>query len=181
MITPDHRQLEECVELLVVRHGVAEDKEKFAESGEDDSLRPLTKEGKWKMEHVAKGLRRTLPSINVMASSPFTRALQTAKIVGAIYGESEIERLDALVPTARPQTFLTWLRKREQEDRVAVVGHEPHLGALVGWLLSGEAVEGRIVMRKGGACLLEFDEKPRAGKAKLIWSLTPAMLRRLSE
>ncbi|MEO8561350.1 MAG: phosphohistidine phosphatase SixA [bacterium] len=169
------------MELLVMRHGVAEERETFAERGEDDSLRPLTKEGKWKMEHIAKGLRRVLPSINVIASSPFTRALQTAKIVGAIYGESEIEHLQSLTPTATPQAFMTWLRKRDPDDRVAVVGHEPHLGSLVSFILTGEAVEDRIVFRKGGACLLELDEKPRAGKAKLLWSLTPSMLRRLSE
>jgi phosphohistidine phosphatase len=176
-----YRQWEDSVELLVVRHGVAEDKEEFAATGQDDSLRPLTKEGRWKMEHVAKGLRRVLPSINVLASSPFTRAMQTAKIVGGSYGESKIEQLDALTPTATPQPFMKWLREREPDDRVAIVGHEPHLGALVSWLLANEAVEERIALRKGGACLVQFDERPRAGKAKLIWLLTPSILRRLSD
>jgi len=169
------------VELLVIRHGVAEEREDFAATGKDDSLRPLTKEGRWKMERGARALRHAIPSLNVIATSPFTRAAQTAKIVAAAYDDVGVERLDALTPEGRPQAFLAWLRGRESDDRVAAVGHEPHLGSLVYWLLTGEVVEGRIAMKKGGACLLELDPKSRAGKATLLWSLTPSILRRLDD
>ena len=163
----------------MIRHGVAEEREAFAKTGEDDSLRPLTKEGRWKMEHVAKGLRRALPSLDVIATSPFKRAQQTAKIVASAYGHAEIEELDALTPDGAQRAFMTWLRGREEADRVAVVGHDPHLPLLVSWLVTGEAIEGRFRLRKGGACLLEFDGQPRAGKATLVWSLAPSLLRRL--
>jgi phosphohistidine phosphatase len=169
------------VELLVIRHGVAEERETFAATGQDDSLRPLTKEGRWKMERVAKGLQRLLPSVSLVATSPFTRAVQTAKIVADRYGLAELQHLDALTPDGKPRAFMTWLRERESDDRVAVVGHEPHLGSLVSWLLTGEAIEGRIALRKGGACLLELDDRPRAGKARLIWSLPPSILRRVTD
>ena len=169
------------MELLVIRHGVAEEREDFAATGKDDSLRPLTKEGRWKMERGARALRHAIPSLNVIATSPFTRAAQTAKIVAAAYDDVGVERLDALTPEGRPQAFLAWLRGRESDDRVAAVGHEPHLGSLVYWLLTGEVVEGRIAMKKGGACLLELDPKSRAGKATLLWSLTPSILRRLDD
>ncbi|MEO6527789.1 MAG: phosphohistidine phosphatase SixA [Gemmatimonadaceae bacterium] len=172
---------EDRVELLVIRHGVAEDREAFAATGKDDSLRPLTKEGRWKMEKVAKGLRRVLPSITVIATSPFTRALQTARIVADAYGEVEIEQLDALTPDGTPRAFMAWLREREPDARVAIVGHEPHLGSLISWMLTGEAAEGRIAMRKGGACMLQIDDRPRAGKATLIWSMTPSILRRVAD
>jgi phosphohistidine phosphatase len=169
------------VELLVIRHGVAEEREDFAATGKDDSLRPLTKEGRWKMERGARALRRALPSLNVIATSPFTRAAQTAKIVAAAYDDVDVERVDALTPEGRPQAFLAWLRGRESDERVAAVGHEPHLGSLVYWLLTGEAVEGRIAMKKGGACLLELDPRSRARKATLLWALTPSLLRRLDD
>ena len=94
------------MELLVIRHGVAEERETFDATGQDDSLRPLTKEGRWKMERVAKGLRRLLPSVNLIATSPFTRALQTARIVADAYGNVELEHLDALMPDGKPRAFM---------------------------------------------------------------------------
>lgn len=169
------------MELLVIRHGVAEDKEAFAATGKDDSLRPLTKEGESKMQEVARGLRRQLSSLDVLAASPFTRAAQTAKIVAESYRDLDVEELGALTPDSEPQTFLAWLRDRGDEERVAVVGHEPHLSALVYWLLTGEFTEERVELRKGGACLLRFDGRPSAGNAILRWSAPPSILRRLGE
>jgi len=169
------------VELLVMRHGVAEESESFAATGEDDSLRPLTKEGRWKLKQVTKGLRHLLPSIDVIATSPFTRALQTAEILADAYGDATIEHLDALTPAGMPRKFMTWLRQHDPNDRVAAVGHDPHLTSLVSWLVTGEAVEGRIELRKGGACLLQFDGLPQMGRATLVWSLPPAILRRLAK
>jgi len=164
-----------------MRHGVAEEKEAFAATGEDDSLRPLTKEGRWKLKQVTKGLRHLLPSIDVIATSPFTRALQTAEILADAYGDATIEHLDALTPAGMPRKFMTWLRQHDPNDRVAAVGHDPHLTSLVSWLVTGEAVEGRIELRKGGACLLQFDGLPQMGRATLAWSLPPAILRRLAK
>jgi phosphohistidine phosphatase len=168
------------VELLVIRHGVAEERETFEATGQDDSLRPLTKDGRRKMKRVAKGLRRLLPSVSLIATSPFTRALQTARIVSDAFGNGELEHLDALTPDGKPQRFMAWLREHREYDRIAVIGHEPHLGSLVSWLLTGEAVEGRFALRKGGACLLEFDQQPRMGKARLLWYLPPSVLRRVT-
>ena len=116
----------------------------------------------------------------VLAVVWFARALQTARIVSAEYGKAEVERLDALTPDGKPRAFMAWLREHQAVERVAAVGHEPHLGSLVSWMLTGEAVEGRIALRKGGACLLQFDDRPRMGKAQLVWSLPPSILRRMT-
>jgi hypothetical protein len=40
--------------------------------------------------------------------------------------------------------------------------------------------EPRVELKKGGACLLRFDGKPRRAGAILEWLLTPAQLRRAS-
>ena len=45
---------------------------------------------------------------------------------------------------------------------VAAVGHEPHLGLLIGYLATGQ-LHPFIELRKGGAALLEFDGGPSAG------------------
>lgn len=167
-------------QLLIIRHGVAEEREEFAESGQDDALRPLTKEGKWKMERNAKALRRAVSSIDVLGSSPLLRATQTASIVASAFGGLEITTVTALVPGTPAESFLTWLRRQRDATVVAAVGHEPDLGALATWLLTGEE-ESHVPLRKGGACLLEFDGRPRPGGATLQWALTPALMRRIGD
>jgi phosphohistidine phosphatase len=162
------------VELLVIRHGVAEDREEFAATGKDDSLRPLTKEGRWKMERGARALRRAIPSLNVIATSPFTRAAQTAKIVAAAYDDVEVEQLDALTPEGRPHRRSSpGCASAESDDACRPWATSRTSGRSCTGCSPATPVEGRIAMKKGGACLLELDARPRAGKATLLWALTP--------
>ena len=167
------------MKLILIRHAIAEEREDFARTGKDDNLRPLTDEGRKKMKQAAKGLRRIAPDIDLLATSPLTRAAQTGAILDAVYdGLKEVE-VKQLTPDATPEDFLRWLRRRKEEC-VAAVGHEPSLSLILSWLLTGN--ERRLfAFRKGGACLLEFDDEPAAGTATLIWALTPAQLRELAD
>jgi phosphohistidine phosphatase len=166
------------MQLLVVRHAIAEDREAFASSSRDDSERPLTAEGREKMRRTVAGLRCVVPTIDLLASSPYTRAMQTAEIVADGYGidGDEIAVVDALVPDAPLQRFVSWIQRRSAVKVAAVVGHEPHLGQLVTWLLSGLR-ESRVEMKKGGACLIEFEGQPGPGVGVLLWLMTPGQLR----
>ena len=168
------------MQLLVIRHAVAEEREEFAKTGEPDEQRPLTPGGSRKMRIAARGLPRLVQEVDILATSPLVRAADTAAIVAEVYGKLTPELLEALRPRARPQTFLRWLRGQPATCTVAIVGHEPHLGRLVSWLLASG--EGSFVqLKKGGACLLELPERPRAGAATLKWLLTPWQLRQLAE
>ena len=62
------------MQLLVIRHAIAVEREDFARTGKDDRLRPLTDEGRKKMKQGAKGLRQLAPRIDLLATSPLTRA-----------------------------------------------------------------------------------------------------------
>jgi phosphohistidine phosphatase len=105
------------------------------------------------------------------------RAQQTAGIVAEAYGGIRVATTPSLRPDSAPSEFLAWL-KAQQGDVIAVVGHEPHLGMLVTWLLTGLA-DSRLPLRKGGACLLELAARPREGAAQLQWALTASQLRRM--
>ena len=167
--------------LLVVRHAIAEDREEFARTGESDDQRPLTPEGRWRMTRVAKGLREIVPEIDVLATSPFVRAAQTAAIIADAYGidEERIVTVPALAPEGKADAVIRWLA-RQEADLVTVVGHEPDLGRLIACLITGTSGDW-LPLRKGGACLLEFEERPRAGGAEIRWLLPPALLRRLRD
>lgn len=164
-----------CMKLLVIRHGVAEDKEVFAATGQSDELRPLTEKGRRKMQRAARGLAALVPDVALLATSPLVRAQQTAVLVAKQLGRSVDEEIDALRPDAPLNGFLDWLRSRRDVETVAVCGHEPHLSTLVSWLMSGE-MRSQLELKKGGACLLSFGTRPKAAGATLLWLLTSDQL-----
>ena len=166
------------MQLLVVRHGIAVDREEWAKEHSDDRDRPLTDEGKKKMKECAKGLRALVPRLDVLATSPLTRALQTAAILAKVYEKAEPVVVDALSPGQHPPAFATWLRGQGAQKTVAIVGHEPGLGATVSWFTAGSE-RSFVELGKGGACLLDLGDRVEAGDAMLLWVLRPSHLRAL--
>ncbi|MEW5926184.1 MAG: phosphohistidine phosphatase SixA [Gemmatimonadota bacterium] len=169
------------MQLLVIRHAIAEDREEFAVTGLEDDLRPLTREGRRRMRRAARGLRGIVPKLGVLASSPLTRAAQTAEVLAREYDAGGWETWPELSPGVHPSMLVERLRSLHVEGGpVAVVGHEPDLGELVGWLLTGRA-QSFVELKKGAACLLEFEGPPDPDRARLLWLLAPGHLRRLRE
>lgn len=166
------------MELLVVRHAIAEDREVFARTGRGDAERPLTAEGRRRFEKGARGLRRLVESIDVLATSTLARAIETGDLLAAACEIGDATRVKELAPEAEPAALVPWLRRHAGVARVAVVGHEPHLSELVGYLLAGKR-GGFVALGKGGACLLALTDPPGPGRAELRWLLTPGQLRRL--
>ena len=63
-------------------------------------------------------------------------------------------------------------------SKVALVGHEPHLSALLAWLVTGDPGRGeRFGFKKGGVTLLVG--KPRPNAMTLEALLPPKVLRRI--
>lgn len=166
------------MELLIIRHAIAEDREQWAHSGRPDAERPLTGRGRRRMRRAARGLARMVPTVDVLATSPLVRAVETAELIAREYDDLEVETVAQLAPEYPVDDLLPWLRGQPADAVVAVVGHDPHLGFLVGWLLTGRH-ESFVELKKGSACLLAFDDPPGAGDATLRWSLTPGQLRAL--
>jgi len=164
------------MQLLVIRHGTAED---VAPDG-DDAHRSLTKSGRDEMKEVATGLRALVDSIDVIAASPLLRARQTAEIVAHAYGDLHVETVQSLTPGSDLSVLADWLARQASAKVVAVVGHEPHLGLLVTWFMTG-AGNSRVVLSKGGAALLEFTSRAASGSGILEWLLDRHALRRLGE
>jgi phosphohistidine phosphatase len=163
------------MKLLIIRHGAAMDRDVFAQTGQSDDLRPLTRDGKREMKKVAEGLRKEIDAIDVLATSPLIRAVQTAEIVAEAYGMEVSETTNVFLPEARLDEFERWSRAYRERKTVAIVGHEPHLSCLTTWLLTGKRESG-VRLKKGGACLLEFEAEVERGSGTLNWLLTPRQL-----
>ena len=106
------------------------------------------------------------------------RAVQTAEIIASEY-DCEVVTVGALAPDEDPAKTLTWIGTQRADGTVAVVGHEPHLSALVSYMLAGKRTA-FIELKKGGACLLEVAAFT-PGSSTLKWLLTRRELVRLGE
>lgn len=167
--------------LLVIRHAIAEDRDVWAQTGAPDDQRPLTDEGRKKMRRAARGLREIVPKIDLLATSPYTRAVQTAEIVAKRYGDVAVVVTEELIPERSPHTLLEWLKKLDDIDTAAVVGHEPHLSGLVSYLLTGRQEAVTHDLKKGGTVMLSFNSALEAGAAALLWAVTPGQLRKIDD
>ena len=166
------------MKLLIIRHGPAGDRAEWEAEGRDDRLRPLTLQGKKEMRRVAEGLATLVPRIDLMATSPLVRAVQTAEIVASQY-DCDIVTVEALAPGNDADEVVRWLRE-QGGDTIAVVGHEPDLSALVCYLLSGKP-SSFVTLKKSGTCLLDLDDPAGPGKARLEWLLVPRVLKQLAK
>ncbi|MEW6765303.1 MAG: phosphohistidine phosphatase SixA [Pseudomonadota bacterium] len=166
------------MELILIRHAPAGDRIEWSLSGQPDDERPLTDEGVKRMRRGAKGLRRVLETPDHLYTSPLMRARQTADIVCEVYSNLKPEIAPDLEPEADPEATLAWLSKRKKSQRIALVGHEPHLSRLLALLVHGDSARESMPFRKGGVAVLDL-EQPQPASATLIAMLPPRVLRAL--
>ena len=164
--------------VLLARHAKAEARSLVGPGPKSDARRPLTDAGRKRMRGAAKALHGLVPAVDAIASSPLIRALETAEILAERYDDLAVVELKALSPGGSDRELLDWLREQPQDAVVVLVGHEPDLGLLASWLLTGKK-SAFAPLRKGAACLIRFAEAPAAGGGVLEWSLTPKLLGKL--
>ena len=121
------------MEIWLLRHAVAEDRSGTGR----DADRTLTEDGHRRAREVARGLAALEPGIELVLTSPFARARQTAEPAArALKLLARLRETPALEPDADPDDVLAEIRS-EKVGSVLLVGHEPHLGALLGRLVAG--------------------------------------------
>ncbi|MGZ9234265.1 MAG: phosphohistidine phosphatase SixA [Anaerolineales bacterium] len=165
--------------LYVIRHAIAVDE---ATSDYEDSERPLTDKGRKKMRQIAKSLRNLGVEFDLILSSPYVRARETAEILADVFKmRDRIAFSDNLIPLQKPELLISEINEKHSVDSLALVGHEPHLSTLIGLLISdGSKVE--ITLKKGGVCYLSADNLHHQDHpATLEWLLTPGIMMEISD
>ena len=149
--------------------------------GRSDESRALTDEGWRRLRRAAPAWRALLrPRPEVILTSPLVRARETAAaLLDALGTEVEIRERDEVVPQGSTDRALMLLEGEQLDgtDAVAVVGHEPHLGYLLGALLTG-STRTRVPLKKGMLVAVQIEGTTNC-VGELRWSLTQKAAGRL--
>jgi phosphohistidine phosphatase len=161
--------------LYIVRHGIAVDK--ADPKAPADPERPLTAKGVQKTRAAALGLKELGVKPDILITSPYVRAAQTAEIFAEALGfpTAKIRVSEALKPLANPADFIKELAHLKAKEAMCF-GHAPHLDQLIAQLVGGRGVFTEL--RKAGVASLEHGGMH--GTWKLLSILTPKALRQLA-
>ncbi|MGA3162577.1 MAG: phosphohistidine phosphatase SixA [Verrucomicrobiota bacterium] len=161
--------------LYLLRHGIAA--EPAAVGFEPDSERPLTTRGEDRLRIAARAMAELDLSFDLILSSPFRRAKQTAEIIANHFKlRKKLVFSDDLTPVGNLRLLIQQLNQfRPKPENVLLVGHEPYLGKLIALLATGNTSL-EIDFKKGGLCKLEAEFLVYGRCAKLVWLLTPRQM-----
>jgi len=144
----------------------------------DDTKRPLTSQGELRFRRAVKGLVSLEPRIELVLTSPLVRARQTAAILAEqLQPHPPVEDIDALEPGAAFEALKRALASHGRLSGIALVGHEPDMGAIAARLLGARSP---IPFKKGAVCRIDVETLPLAGPGTLRWFLPPGVLRSLA-
>ena len=163
------------MDLFLLRHGIAVDR--GTPGFEDDSLRPLTPKGATRIHRIAQAAKAMRLKFDLILSSPYLRAQQTAHTFASFYGIEERLRLTANLVSQESGAALVGEIHETYGDALSIllVGHEPYLSSLTSMLLTGDENQ-VLVFKKGGLCKLSVDELYYGRCATLEWLITPRQM-----
>ena len=158
------------MQLFFLRHGRAD---RSAWQG-DDVQRPLTPQGRARMQQQAQQLNRLGLTVDYVLSSPLVRAVQTAEIVvAALTIKHRLVLDDRLRPGFDLAKLETVLTDHTTAHKLMLVGHEPDFSTVIGRLIG----DGQVICKKGGLARVDLDA-PHALRGTLVWLLPPRALMR---
>ena len=124
------------MDLILWRHAEAEE-------SHPDLARKLTSRGHKHAARVAEWMHQRLPSKFTVLASPAERTRQTALALGVPF-----KTVAALAPGASVAEILNAAEWPDRKGAVILVGHQPDLGRVAAFLISGAA--GDWTIKKGG-------------------------------
>jgi phosphohistidine phosphatase len=163
------------MELYIVRHGIAIDRDD--PKCPPDPERYLTEEGIKKTKEVAKGVAALGVEADLLLSSPYVRAMQTAEIFATAlgYAKQKIRKTDLLLLGAEPSALFRELAKEKQSGSVYLFGHAPQIDALIAAAFGSK--RSLTSLKKAGVAAISL-KRLSPPSAELVWLATPKLLRR---
>ena len=154
--------------LLLNRHANAGDRD--PDQWPDDTERPLTDRGRKVESDVGRFLRKRDLAPQLVLTSPWLRAVQTAEILVQATRTAQPPVMCEPLATDPDLIRLTdHLGHQPPDAIVAMVGHSPWMEELAAILLGGSATSLRIDFPKSGVMGIDLDElAPGAGELRFF-------------
>jgi phosphohistidine phosphatase len=147
--------------LYLVRHGDAEK----TQPGKRDEDRKLVKEGREQVKAAAGGWQYIINKLDLICSSPYKRALETAEIIAETFEyEKEIIKDRVLGAGCFTRDLITLVNSLDVEN-VLVVGHQPDLSEHVSNLISASGA--LVDFKKTAIAKISFNGKVNLSKGYL--------------
>ncbi len=163
--------------LYLVGHGIAIDRDD--PKCPDEAERYLTEEGIKKTREVAKGVASLIDAPEIILSSPYVRAWQTAELFAAAFKipKQKSRRTGLLLPGTDVAALFRELAKHKDTESAMCFGHAPHLDEVIAAVLRSKS-DGTSLKKAGVACLELNRVSPVSGV--LSWLATPKLLKKLN-
>jgi len=159
--------------LYLMCHATSAEQDENAE----DNQRHLTEKGRKKLGQIARSLEKLDLEFDVILTSPYLYARQTANAVADVLDIKKkcVVDSDKLTPSGSVEKLVEEENARESVANLLIAGHAQFLSQFIGTLLAGDASL-RIDMKKAGLCKLSLDQLTYGRCANLAWLLTPSQL-----
>jgi phosphohistidine phosphatase len=158
--------------IYLIRHGLAGQFGDYA----DDTQRPLTAAGISKVEQVAQRLPGLAVQLDLILTSPYNRAAQTAEILHKQYSHAQLETIADLAPDGDFTRLYNRLNRLDRTQSIAIVGHEPNLSQTAEQLIWG-TITSRLILKKTGILRLDAPFSGELlGACELRWLLPAKVL-----
>jgi phosphohistidine phosphatase len=158
------------VEIYFFRHGPAGSADAWEGS---DADRPLTDQGRELTARVVDRLAATGLNVDLIVTSPYARAVQTAELATKVLVPGgRVEQDDGLRPGFGFSTLQRILRSHADLNRLMLVGHEGDFTKVIGEMIGGSP---GMVLKKSGIALVDVTDSG-ATDGELRWLVPPSLL-----
>jgi phosphohistidine phosphatase len=135
-----------------------------------DHERPLTPHGFFQAERLAAALQERELRVDRILSSPYRRALQTAKEMAKLFGLDGVETSLALASSGSAPDLNSFL-KESGYTGILTVGHHPDLA-----LLANRWGAPQITLAQGAAAIFEIPQEGDDRHPRFLYLLDPEEL-----
>jgi phosphohistidine phosphatase len=153
--------------LYLIRHSIAEN----ISIDKKDFDRELSEEGKFIITKASEAWKNYLGQIDVILTSPLTRAMQTAEILSSNLQVTPNIFKDNNLGTGSRTSDLIELLNSLKYKNVAVVGHQPDLSHHINNFCGTGSFN--LAFPPASIAKIEFENSIKYGKGRLIYFIPP--------